>query len=81
MIPSHRAYTTLGIEPDSDLKTIRRAYRQLVREVDPDKCPSARRFRELREAYETLSKRPQKQRSNPDEQKERPQQQRRRGSP
>ncbi|MEM9692645.1 MAG: DnaJ domain-containing protein [Myxococcota bacterium] len=47
-----RAADRLGVEPDVDPKTLRRAYRRAVREAPPDTHPEA--FREVRDAYELL---------------------------
>ncbi len=49
-------YQTLQVSPDSDAKTIKQAYKRLARQCHPDVCAEgAERFREIREAYETLS--------------------------
>lgn len=51
-------YTALGISPDADPSTIKGAYRRKANQYHPDKNPSpeaAARFREIQEAYETLS--------------------------
>ena len=51
-------YNTLGIPRDASLTEVKKAFRKLAREVHPDVRPddtvAARRFREIREAYETL---------------------------
>jgi len=49
-------YAVLGIPPDADDESIRRAYRILVRRYHPDQGvgSSAEKFRQVREAYETL---------------------------
>lgn len=53
----------LGIDPEADLESIKRAYRKLARELHPDLQPDAdydarrsleRRFAEVTAAYETL---------------------------
>jgi DnaJ-domain-containing protein 1 len=52
-------YQTLGIGPQAGQDEIRRNYRNLVKRYHPDKHPDDRavqaRFREIQEAYETLS--------------------------
>jgi curved DNA-binding protein CbpA len=50
-------YTILGIAPDADEEAIRVAYRSLARRYHPDSGDgsSSDKFRELTEAYETLS--------------------------
>ena len=52
-------YSLLGITPDATVADIKKAYRRLARKHHPDKNPgdpaAAERFRELAEAYETLS--------------------------
>ena len=49
-------YAVLGISRDADEETIRTAYRMLARRYHPDRgagsCPE--KFRQVREAYETL---------------------------
>jgi curved DNA-binding protein CbpA len=60
-------YDVLGLPPDSDLATIKRAFRTLAREHHPDRsrAPGAEaRFRELVEAYELLAV-PQRRRREP----------------
>lgn len=49
-------YTVLGISREADMETIRHAHRMLVRRYHPDQGSgaSAERFRQVREAYETL---------------------------
>ncbi len=49
-------YAVLGIPRDADDEAIRRAYRILVRRYHPDQGigSSAEKFRQVREAYETL---------------------------
>ena len=52
-------YTLLGVEPDATLAQIKKAYRKLARQHHPDTNPgdqqAAARFRQITEAYETLS--------------------------
>jgi|SRR5579871_119422 len=49
-------YAILGISHDADDRAIRQAYRMLVRRYHPDlgSGSSAEKFRQVREAYETL---------------------------
>jgi DnaJ-class molecular chaperone len=49
-------YVVLGISRDADDEAIRRAYRMLARRYHPDQGvgSSAEKFRQVREAYETL---------------------------
>ncbi len=50
-------YAVLGIPPDADERTIKRAYRQLARRFHPDRNNNeggAQRFREIQDAYELL---------------------------
>jgi len=50
-------YALLGIPPDADLEMVRTAYRALARRYHPDagEGSSPERFREVVDAYETLS--------------------------
>ena len=50
-------YAILGVSRDADDETIRNAYRILVRRYHPDRGAgsSAEKFRQVNEAYETLS--------------------------
>jgi molecular chaperone DnaJ len=51
-------YIVLGVSRGADLKRIKKAYRSVVKECHPDATQtqeSAEKFREIREAYETLS--------------------------
>jgi len=52
-------YQILGVAPDSDAHTIRRAYRQRARDLHPDRRPTQTAdhsaFSELSQAYRTLS--------------------------
>ena len=50
-------YVTLGISRGADLSQIKKAYRKVAKEVHPDTSQSldSQRFREVREAYETLA--------------------------
>ncbi len=50
-------YQTLGVEPDSDSKAIKTAYRKLARKYHPDMNPdkgAEDKFKEVAEAYEVL---------------------------
>jgi curved DNA-binding protein CbpA len=51
-------YAKLGVSPGASLDLIKAAYRKKATQYHPDKNPShdaAARFREIQEAYETLS--------------------------
>jgi len=52
-------YSTLGVAPDADDKTVKQAYRKLARQYHPDVKPgdkaSEERFKEINEAYQALS--------------------------
>ena len=50
-------YVTLGISRGADLNQIKKAYRKVAKKVHPDIVQSgdSQRFREIREAYETLA--------------------------
>jgi molecular chaperone DnaJ len=51
-------YIVLGVSRGADLKRIKKAYRTVVKKYHPDASrtqESAEKFREIREAYETLS--------------------------
>ncbi|EMA16440.1 DnaJ-like protein [Haloarcula quadrata] len=50
------AYKRLGLDPDADQSTIKRAYREKVKEVHPDTdSGSEREFKQVQAAYETLT--------------------------
>lgn len=57
-----RHYRTLGLEPGADTDAVKRAYRQLVMKWHPDRYQgtdkegASRRFREITQAYEALTK-------------------------
>ena len=51
--PFRKAYQSLGLEPGSDLKTVKRAYRRKVSLHPPDRDPEG--FRSVREAFELIS--------------------------
>lgn len=57
MEPQKDYYLLLGVQRDASLAAIKRAYRRLVRKYQPDRGrgSSAERFREVQQAYETLS--------------------------
>lgn len=52
-------YAALGVAKDADAATIKKAYRQLARELHPDKNPdnaaAENRFKQVSEAYDVLS--------------------------
>ena len=52
-------YALLGVEPDATMAQIKKAYRKLARQHHPDTNPgdpqAAARFREITEAYDTLT--------------------------
>src|SRR4051794_38812760 len=52
-------YAALGVAKDADAAAIKKAYRQLARELHPDKNPgntqAETRFKEVSEAYDVLS--------------------------
>ena len=55
---SQDPYTTLGVTPDADAETIKKAYRRLARQLHPDVNPdpeTQERFKEVSLAYEILS--------------------------
>ncbi|MFU1780529.1 J domain-containing protein [Haloarcula japonica] len=50
------AYRRLGVDPDADQGTIKRAYREKVKEVHPDTdSGSEAEFKQVQAAYETLT--------------------------
>lgn len=58
MEPQHDYYKVLGVERDTDARTIKRAFLRKARELHPDvnKAPDAEeRFKEVNEAYGVLS--------------------------
>src|SRR4051794_4158158 len=52
-------YAVLGVPQDADASAIKKAYRQLARDLHPDKNPgnteAENRFKEVSEAYDVLS--------------------------
>src|SRR3954470_8285461 len=52
-------YAALGVAKDADAAAIKKAYRQLARELHPDKNPgntqAETRFKDVSEAYDVLS--------------------------
>ena len=49
------AYRHLGLDRDADERAVRRAYRERVKEVHPDRGGDEEEFRKVTEAYETLT--------------------------
>lgn len=47
-------YETLGVDRDADPRTVKRAYKRLVREHHPDAGGSAERFEAVRRAYDAI---------------------------
>jgi ferredoxin len=47
-------FEVLGVDPDADEATVRRAYRNRVKDAHPDHGGSQREFRAVREAYEAI---------------------------
>ena len=58
-LPKWNFYATLGVPRDADQKTIKKAFRKKSLECHPDKFPGdevkEKRFKEISEAYQTLS--------------------------
>lgn len=56
-MPTHDLYAVLGVAPDADLGTIKRAYRGLVFAAHPDtgQPPDPARFNDVLHAYQVLS--------------------------
>ena len=48
-------YQTLGVSPQADAQEIKKAYRRLAGKHHPDKGGDETRFKQINEAYETLS--------------------------
>ena len=48
-------YQTLGVSRDADSSEIKKAYRKLASKHHPDKGGDEQKFKQLQEAYETLS--------------------------
>lgn len=54
--PDAAAYRTLGLEPGADDEAIRRAYREKVKEVHPDReGGDEQAFKQVTEAYDQLT--------------------------
>ncbi|GAA3072219.1 MULTISPECIES: J domain-containing protein [Actinomycetes] len=53
-VPGADLYGVLGVPPESDLKTIRIAYRRLARDNHPDRGGSAEDFHRIQAAWEVL---------------------------
>lgn len=54
--PNYRFYRVLEISINSNMKTIKNAYKRKVLESHPDKGGSEEEFRRIQEAYEVLFK-------------------------
>jgi hypothetical protein len=54
-ISKAEAYRRLGVEPGADEATVKRAYREKVKETHPDRGGDEETFKEVTEAYETLT--------------------------
>lgn len=50
------AYRVLGVERDADEETVRRAYRERVKEVHPDRGGDEEEFRRVTDAYDRLTR-------------------------
>ena len=48
-------YQTLGVSRDADASEIKKAYRKLAGKHHPDKGGDENKFKEIQQAYETLS--------------------------
>lgn len=48
-------YEVLGVDPDDDADTVKRAYRSRVKDVHPDHGGSAREFRRVTAAYRAIT--------------------------
>lgn len=55
-ISKSEAYRRLGVEPGADEAAVKRAYREKVKEVHPDRGGDEETFKKVTEAYETLTK-------------------------
>jgi hypothetical protein len=49
------AYRRLGVDPEADESAVKRAYREKVKEVHPDRGGDEETFKKVTEAYETLT--------------------------
>lgn len=54
VIQRDEAYRVLGVDPDADPATVRRAYRERVKEVHPDRGGDEATFKRVSRAYERL---------------------------
>ncbi|QLD87369.1 DnaJ domain-containing protein [Natronomonas halophila] len=54
-ISKAEAYRRLGLDPGADEATVKRAYREKVKEVHPDRGGDEETFKKVTEAYETLT--------------------------
>jgi hypothetical protein len=54
-ISKAEAYRRLDVEPGADESTVKRAYREKVKEVHPDRGGDEETFKKVTEAYETLT--------------------------
>lgn len=54
-ISKAEAYRRLGVEPGADESAVRRAYREKVKDVHPDRGGDEETFKKVTEAYETLT--------------------------
>lgn len=57
MDPTRAAFAILGVPPNATLREIKRAYREKVKEVHPDRGGDREDFQQVREAYTTARKR------------------------
>ncbi len=55
MVSARTHYDLLGVSTDASIDEIRRAYRALVKHAHPDAGGDAETFRQIHEAYETLT--------------------------
>ncbi|WP_255195170.1 J domain-containing protein [Halorarius litoreus] len=54
-VTRREAYRTLGLEQDADESAVKRAYREKVKDVHPDRGGDEEEFKELTRAYERLT--------------------------